>query len=95
MHLDGATWREGVSQPSLPSREGRRAGVASGAGSAGEPPASAATLTKRQGPLTGLGLHRLERRSSSVERRGRHFDIMEGACRHGGSVVPAAAMHIR
>ena len=68
----------GASQPSLPSREGRRAGVASGAGSAGELPASALTLTEMPSPLTCLGLQRLERRSSSVERRGRHLDIMEG-----------------
>lgn len=94
-HLDGATWREGVSQPSLPSREGRRAGVASGAGRAGELPASAERLTEVPGPLTGLGLHKLERRSSSVERRGRHLDIMDGACRQGGSVVPEAATRIR
>lgn len=91
-HLVGTTWRDGVSQPSLPSREGRRAGVASGAGSAGELPASALTLTEMPSPLTCLGLQRLERRSSSVERRGRHLDIMEGACRQGGSVVPAAAV---
>ena len=64
--------------------------MASGAGSAGELPASALTLTEMPGPLTDLGLQRLERRSSSVERRGRHLDIMEGACRQGGSVVPAA-----
>jgi hypothetical protein len=91
-YLVGATCREGVSQPSLPRSEGRRAGVGSGAGSTGalwQPPASAETLTANPLALPGRGLHRLERRSSSVERRGRHLDIIEGACRQGGSVVPA------
>ena len=69
--------------------------MASGAGRAGEVPAPAERLTEMPGPLTGLGLHRLERRSSSVERRGRHLDIMDGACRQGGSVVPGLATHIR
>ncbi len=97
MYLDGATWREGVSQPILPRREGLLAGVARGAGSPGDlqPPASAETLTVMLLLLALLGLHRLERRSSSVDLLGRHLDIMDGACRHGGSVVPTPISCLR